>query len=888
MMREKERAAREPEFANGPKTVNSAESNPTDSRKSAQANFSDRVFAAELAPAGQAVLLDKARAALRSWALPPERKIAFHYAHSPLTPAHLEYCGRRFITPEIARIEGLRSVDHETGAALLGRHKPKLGECFSGIAIPFFRLQHDGSLYPSLIRIRRDRPDQDPESGKPVRKILSPYEAPPRVFEPRYNELHAEAQLIVFTESELKAIAFARCLHEAGRDALVYGLTGVYGFLGKIGKKDRAEGPGKIRVNGFIPDLEAIKWDGKSVVILYDANVHANGNVKAARQKLAHHLTIRGADVRFVDIPNDIEGVDGIDDLLFVKGPEFTLTLFDQQLRIAEIQRAEFYAGEQQDMPLLAARVWPTLDESEAIQGRTLFWAGGQMVRVQPQGDRATIEDLTVDRMRYRLAMLARWYREKHVAVASPDASTEGVVDLLAKRKKKQTETQRCPALPPLTLVRHLLAAPQADTPLPVLKGVVTAPVFTADGDILTEPGFHETSGLYYLETFNALPVPEKPSSEEAASALKLIESELLPDFPFAGKGDWAHALALLLLPFVREMINGPTPLHLIEAAMRGSGKSLLATLLLYPALGNSGIGTAPQPEDDAEMSRLITANLVSGKGALLFDNLSRALDSGTLANALTTSIWEGRILGANRLASAPVRLIWVATANNPTISSEITRRTVRIRLVPDTDTPEKRTGFRHPFIKEWLEENRPRIVQAVHVIVRYWLIQGRPSGRAVLGSFENWARVIGGILETIGRDSLLANYSEFRDQADIERAARGAFCDIWWEQILREQAGGESRSFEAGYVRATARKLFELAQNVEGLPLNGIGTDGLAKSLGRYLAGCNEMIVEHVEKDADGKALYARKFQIRKAGSRKGSVLWTLDLKSEEKYAPM
>jgi len=49
-------------------------------------------------------------------------------------------------------------------------------------------------------------------------------------------------------------------------------------------------------------------------------------------------------------------------------------------------------------------------------------------------------------------------------------------------------------------------------------------------------------------------------------AALALILDELLVDFPFVSKADMAHALALMLLGFVRDLIDGPTPLSWIGA----------------------------------------------------------------------------------------------------------------------------------------------------------------------------------------------------------------------------------------------------------------------------------------------------------------------------------
>jgi hypothetical protein len=68
-----------------------------------------------------------------------------------------------------------------------------------------------------------------------------------------------------------------------------------------------------------------------------------------------------------------------------------------------------------------------------------------------------------------------------------------------------------------------------------------------------------------------------EPTAADLDRARALIVDDLLIDFPFVSDPDRAHAVALFLLPFVRELIAGPTLLHLIEAPTMGSGKGLLA-----------------------------------------------------------------------------------------------------------------------------------------------------------------------------------------------------------------------------------------------------------------------------------------------------------------------
>ena len=105
-------------------------------------------------------------------------------------------------------------------------------------------------------------------------------------------------------------------------------------------------------------------------------------------------------------------------------------------------------------------------------------------------------------------------------------------------------------------LLKNLLATP--DPALPVLAGIVTAPVFGKDGTLITEPGYHPAARLLY-EPDTGLPAgrhPGAPDADDIAAARSLLLDDLLGDFPFVGDAERAHALALLLLPFVRPMIR--------------------------------------------------------------------------------------------------------------------------------------------------------------------------------------------------------------------------------------------------------------------------------------------------------------------------------------------
>jgi hypothetical protein len=381
------------------------------------------------------------------------------------------------------------------------------------------------------------------------------------------------------------------------------------------------------------------------------------------------------------------------------------------------------------------------------------------------------------------------------------------------------------PVPPPEVVAQALLERPHQD--LPVLRGVVRSPILTEEGIIVT-PGYDAATGLYYapgpgLEGMP--PVPDQPAAEDVAEAKRLLLEELLGDFPFDSQASRAAAMAMLLTPFLRELIDGPTPLFLVDKPTPGAGATLLATVAATVATGEPPSYLSPR-EGEEEWRKAATSVLLQGAGLVLIDNV-KALSSATLSSAITAAVWSDRLLGRNSIITLPNRALWVATGNNPTLSLELARRCVRVRLEPPSERPWTRTGFRHPHLLRWVRENRGRLVWACLVLARHWLAHGRPSPSCPRpGMFEAWAETVGGVLEAAGIQGFLENTLEVYEEAEaspfLERA-RGLLT-LWWQRF--------------GEREVTAGQLLEAAQQ-EGLEEEPAGKrekDRQARRLGTLL----------------------------------------------------
>jgi len=351
-----------------------------------------------------------------------------------------------------------------------------------------------------------------------------------------------------------------------------------------------------------------------------------------------------------------------------------------------------------------------------------------------------------------------------------------------------ETEDYIKPAKPPREITNALVSDPHPG--LPQLENVMSTPFIGHDGGLITTNGYHESnrSWLQLSHDLAGIIVPKNPSSTQVSDAISLFNEDLLIDFPFVTQADCANAIAAFLLPFVRQMVDGPTPLHLIDAPTPGSGKGLLANLISIVATGE-GMVIQTLPYQEEELRKRISSELLKGRPIIGFDNAEtrRRLDSGTLAAVLTANIWSDRLLGQNKDITVRNRSMWLLTGNNLQTSSEIADRVMWIRIDPKMERPREREGFKHDSIEEWTLENRRILVEAALTMVSAWVHAGQPYSGTKIGSFENWTRVIGGILQFCGIDGFLQNREKFYEHADEENEMWRAFVKDWWSAFATE-----------------------------------------------------------------------------------------------------
>jgi len=398
----------------------------------------------------------------------------------------------------------------------------------------------------------------------------------------------------------------------------------------------------------------------------------------------------------------------------------------------------------------------------------SVFVRGGRLVRVRlDENNQPIIDDIGEAEVRVLLAQRANFVRSV---------------------KDREAGGFRLSSVsPPIDLTRYVAALGEWE--LPPLEAVTESPVLRADGSILSRVGYDAATKLYYHRS-PELSAPDIPDTPDRRDALAAFTQALEPiaEFPFADGASKANAMAAMLTPVVRMAVEGSVPIVLLDAPQMGSGKSLLAAVVTIVATGRDEMMPAPSKEE--EWQKVITSCLLRGTTVNVIDNIEQPVQSAALAAVVTSNRWTDRILGRSEMVTLRNHTTWLVTGNNIRLRADLPRRCFWIRLDAKMSRPYERADFRHGDLKSWVREHRGELLAALLTMARAWYVAGCPPPQKVpasLGSFEQWTRTVGGILEYAGVQGFLGNQQMLYEQADEETPQWETFLQTWHEHYGAE-----------------------------------------------------------------------------------------------------
>ncbi len=166
------------------------------------------------------------------------------------------------------------------------------------------------------------------------------------------------------------------------------------------------------------------------------------------------------------------------------------------------------------------------------------------------------------------------------------------------------------------------------------------------------------------------------------------------------------------------------------------------------------------------------------GASVVVFDNVIHRLDSGDLCKALTETLHADRAFRTHEQIILPVKCTWLATGNNIQLGGDMPRRCYCVGLDAQTSQPHLRDGFQIPDLRTCFLEYLGGLLAALLTLAHAWLVAGSPKpDLTLLGSFERWSVIVGGILQHSGICGFLNNSKGMSRESDPE--------SVQWEGFL-------------------------------------------------------------------------------------------------------
>lgn len=307
------------------------------------------------------------------------------------------------------------------------------------------------------------------------------------------------------------------------------------------------------------------------------------------------------------------------------------------------------------------------------------------------------------------------------------------------------------------------------------LVGFSPFPIFRGNWSLVTDTGYDETTGVW-------VNCPLALEIDADADNMAVLD-DLLVDFPFASPIDRSVFMACLFTVGLRHLFD-TAPMFGFSAYAAGSGKGLLTDIISMIWYGRRSVKSL-WPAMEEELAKNIAADLRSGEMMIVYDNIDRGekVHDPNLCAVLSAPEVRMRILGKSEKILLNTKATFMATGNDLTVTGDTARRCFTCIIDVRDASPERRTGFEHPDLMGYIRERRPAILAAAIGAILKWVTAGQPDSGFRKGSFEDWSRIIDGVLVANGCESL-ATYSNMGRATANDEAGE---AETTWIGLLSE-----------------------------------------------------------------------------------------------------
>ena len=224
----------------------------------------------------------------------------------------------------------------------------------------------------------------------------------------------------------------------------------------------------------------------------------------------------------------------------------------------------------------------------------------------------------------------------------------------------------------------------------------------------------------------------------EISEAIEIIQ-DLFCDFSFVDPSDLSRAIAALIVPAMchADLLKGDfRPLCFIDADYAGAGKGTLVNTLTIPYTDNPALVT----QDDSSIGSIddkVGNAVMEGNNLIIVDNLKptyrmKELSSSFLEGMLTSESIGFRSAGQRHKTLNVTNVCMYLTTNGMPLSKDLADRSSYVSI----RKRDHQYSFRNyeQGHKNWLIENRPKIMSAIFTVLREYVIRGKPEKKPLEG----------------------------------------------------------------------------------------------------------------------------------------------------------
>lgn len=358
------------------------------------------------------------------------------------------------------------------------------------------------------------------------------------------------------------------------------------------------------------------------------------------------------------------------------------------------------------------------------------------------------------------------------------------------------------PVEPPEKLIDTILSAPSQYFPqVPVLTGIHVGTLLMPTGDVISEEGYHEATGLYLTKTTAVPPVPEHPDEKDLARARATL-SNLYEGFLFADTSgedsvDYQNTILALATAIYRVAWPGPLPIWVVGKNSQRTGGSLLQSVTAIAAYGRRHHALPASRRQD-EMDKIIRTIISEDRVYGMIDNIERGTNwtpeillSATSGTGMTAT----RDMGTYQLITRTSRTFFVVNGINIDIRADVAGRVFTTRLVAPKSWQNLTWTRTKTELETLAETMHPEVIWAFAVFARHWADCGKPAPAPVAGNiseYAEWHRVVCGQLYAAGYTQVLTNLHDVQTaENDAETEGRDLLARIYlWKKTTPFTSG--------------------------------------------------------------------------------------------------